>query len=162
MYSPPPNDKIFFFNSRNRSPSHQIPKFTAGRAPFVNRLPFASNMPSSPMVFRVQNSAPGVRGSNNGSKGNAVLQVDLFGDWREEVMWRTADNQQLRIYSTPIPTEHKLFTLMHDPIYRLGIAWQNVGYNQPPHTSFYLGTGMNPALRMPEIELVKFRGTKSS
>jgi hypothetical protein len=31
---------------------------------------------------------------------------------------------------------------MHDPVYRLGIAWQNVAYNQPPHVSFYLGDGM--------------------
>ena len=31
---------------------------------------------------------------------------------------------------------------MHDPQYRLGVAWQNVAYNQPPHVSFYLGDGM--------------------
>jgi rhamnogalacturonan endolyase len=46
----------------------------------------------------------------------------------------------LRIYTTTIPTEHRLVTLMHGPQYRLGVAWQNVGYNQPPHPSFYLGT----------------------
>jgi NAD(P)-dependent dehydrogenase (short-subunit alcohol dehydrogenase family) len=28
---------------------------------------------------------------------------------------------------------------MHDPQYRLAIAWQNVGYNQPPHPGFFLG-----------------------
>jgi rhamnogalacturonan endolyase len=78
----------------------------------------------------------------NGSKGTPVLSADLFGDWREEVVFRTADNQSLRIYTTTIPTEHRLPTLMHDPQYRLSIAWQNVGYNQPPHTSFYLGAGM--------------------
>jgi rhamnogalacturonan endolyase len=78
----------------------------------------------------------------NGSKGTPVLSADLFGDWREEVVFRTADNQSLRIYTTTTPTEHRLPTLMHDPQYRLSIAWQNVGYNQPPHTSFYLGEGM--------------------
>src|SRR5690606_6170313 len=71
--------------------------------------------------------------SNNGTKGNPSLQADIFGDWREEVIWRTADSTALRIYTTTDLTEHKIYTLMHDPVYRLGVAWQNVGYNQPPH-----------------------------
>lgn len=83
--------------------------------------------------------------SNNGTKANPALSADILGDWREEVIFRTADNQQLRIYSTTIPSKHRLYTLMHDPQYRLSIAWQNVGYNQPPHTSFYLGNGMKKA-----------------
>lgn len=80
--------------------------------------------------------------SNNSTKANSMLQADLFGDWREEVMWRADDSSELRIYSTTIPTEHRLRTLMHDPNYRLAVAWQNVGYNQPPHPGFYLGEGM--------------------
>jgi rhamnogalacturonan endolyase len=51
----------------------------------------------------------------------------------EEVIWRTTDNKELRIYSTTIPTKYRFYTLMHDPHYRLSIAWQNVAYNQPPH-----------------------------
>ncbi len=81
--------------------------------------------------------------SNNGTKQNPVLSADILGDWREEVIYRTADNKELRIFSTSIPTQHKFYTLMHDPQYRLSIAWQNVGYNQPPHTSFYMGAGMS-------------------
>ncbi|PRP50437.1 rhamnogalacturonan lyase [Bacillus halotolerans] len=80
--------------------------------------------------------------SNNGTKGNPVLQANLFGDWREEVIWRTEDSSALLIYTTTHLTRHRFYTLMHDPVYRLGIAWQNTAYNQPPHTSFYLGTGM--------------------
>ena len=80
--------------------------------------------------------------SNNGTKANPCLSADLFGDWREEIICRTADNRELRIYSTAIPTNIKLYTLMHNPQYRLSIAWQNVAYNQPPHTSYYLGDGM--------------------
>jgi rhamnogalacturonan endolyase len=80
--------------------------------------------------------------SNNGSKSNPVLCADIYGDWREEIIARTRDNKELRIFSTPIPTEHRFITLMHDPVYRLGIAWQNVAYNQPAHTSFFLGAGM--------------------
>lgn len=80
--------------------------------------------------------------ANNGTKATPALSADLFGDWREEVIFPTADHQQLRIYSTAIPARQRIYTLMHDPQYRLSIAWQNVGYNQPPHTGFYLGNGM--------------------
>jgi rhamnogalacturonan endolyase len=82
--------------------------------------------------------------SNGGGKATPALTADLFGDWREEVVFRTADNKSLRIYTTTIPTPHRLRTLMHDPQYRLSVTWQNVGYNQPPHTGFFLGDGMNP------------------
>ena len=92
--------------------------------------------------------------SNNGSKANPALSADLIGDWREEVIFRTEDNRELRVYSTTIPSQHRLYTLMHDPQYRLSIAWQNVGYNQPPHTSFYLGKGMKKAPQ-PHIITIK-------
>ncbi len=85
--------------------------------------------------------------ANNGTKATPALSADLLGDWREEVIWRTTNNKELRIYTTTIPTPHRFYTLMHDAQYRLSIAWQNVAYNQPPHTSFYLGTGMKPPLR---------------
>jgi len=92
--------------------------------------------------------------SNNGTKSTPALSADLFGDWREEVIFRTTDNQNLRIYTTTIPTNHRIYTLMHDPQYRLAIATQNVGYNQPPHTSFFLGTDMKKAPK-PKIVLIK-------
>ncbi|GEO07146.1 rhamnogalacturonan endolyase YesW [Adhaeribacter aerolatus] len=79
--------------------------------------------------------------SNNGSKSTPALSADILGDWREEVIFRTTDNQELRIFTTTIPTEHRMPTLMHDPQYRMAIAWQNVAYNQPPHPGFYLGNG---------------------
>lgn len=80
--------------------------------------------------------------SNNGSKSTPCLSADILGDWREEVIWRTSDSQHLRIYTTTNATSHRLYTLMHDPQYRLSIAWQNVAYNQPPHPGFFLGDGM--------------------
>ena len=97
--------------------------------------------------------------SNNGTKSTPALSADLFGDWREEVIFRTADNQNLRIYSTTIPTKHRIYTLMHDPQYRLAIATENVAYNQPPHTGFFLGTDMKMVPK-PKIVLVK-KNTKS-
>ncbi|MDP4181425.1 MAG: dockerin type I domain-containing protein [Bacillota bacterium] len=91
--------------------------------------------------------------SNNGTKSTPCLQADILGDWREEVIWRTSDNSALRIYTTTATTTRKIYTLMHDPIYRLGIAWQNVAYNQPPHTGFFLGNGMSTP-PVPQIYLV--------
>ena len=80
--------------------------------------------------------------TGNGTKGNPALQADLFGDWREELVYRSADHSSLKIFTTTDVTEHRIRTLMHDPVYRLGVAWQNTAYNQPPHTSFFLGEGM--------------------
>lgn len=78
--------------------------------------------------------------SNNGTKATPALSADILGDWREELILASADSSELRIYSTPWPTKERVVTLMHDPIYRLGIAWQNTAYNQPPHLSYFLGT----------------------
>ena len=75
---------------------------------------------------------------NNSSKSNACLTADLFGDWREEIVLRYGDG--VRIYFSTIPTDYRLTTLMHDSQYRCAIAWQNVGYNQSPHTSYYIGS----------------------
>jgi rhamnogalacturonan endolyase len=81
--------------------------------------------------------------SGTGSNTFPCLSADILGDWREEVIrYDAADPSKIRLYTTNIPTEHRLYTLMHDPIYRLGIAWQNVGYNQPPHLGFYIGDGL--------------------
>ncbi|HCX5354400.1 TPA: hypothetical protein OZU68_005034, partial [Escherichia coli] len=46
--------------------------------------------------------------SNNGTKANPTLQADILGDWREEVIYRTEDDSELRIFSTTIPTEYRL------------------------------------------------------
>ncbi len=94
--------------------------------------------------------------SNNGTKSTPGLSADLFGDWREEIVLRTTDNQSLRIYTTTIPTQHRFVTLMQDPVYRLGVAWQNVAYNQPPHTGFYIGDEMAKPVK-PVLNLVKYK-----
>ncbi len=70
------------------------------------------------------------------------LTGDILGDWREEMLVTGPDGQSLRLYTTTIPTDHRLYTLMHDPQYRLSVAWQNVAYNKPPHTGFFLGHNM--------------------
>ncbi len=77
--------------------------------------------------------------SNNWSKATPNLQADLFGDWREElIFWDESDASHLNIFTTNEPTQYRVPTLMHDHVYRMGVAWQNVGYNQPPHLGYYL------------------------
>jgi rhamnogalacturonan endolyase len=94
--------------------------------------------------------------SNNGTKATPALSADLFGDWREEIIWRTNDGKELRIYTTTIPTKHRITTLMHDRQYRLAVAWQNTAYNQPPHPSFYLDEAA-PLPPRPNIAVVAVR-----
>ncbi|MBU5593820.1 rhamnogalacturonan lyase [Amphibacillus sp. MSJ-3] len=94
--------------------------------------------------------------SNNGTKGNPNLQADLFGDWREEVIWRLEDSSALRVFTTTDLSEHRLYTLMHDSQYRVAIAWQNVAYNQPPHPSFYIGFDQSAMqIPLPKVKLVR-------
>lgn len=87
---------------------------------------------------------------NNGTKANPCLQGDIIGDWREEVLMRTADNEHLRLYVSTIPTNYRFHTFLEDPAYRLSLAAQNVGYNQPTQPGFYFG---------PDLKGKKFRGT---
>lgn len=89
---------------------------------------------------------------NNGSKSNPCICADILGDWREEVIWRTSDNTELRIFTTTIPTNRRFYTLMHDTVYRLSVAWQNVAYNQPTQPGFYFGESMASPPR-PDIVL---------
>jgi rhamnogalacturonan endolyase len=81
--------------------------------------------------------------SVNGTKATPSLSGDLFGDWREEIILPRDDNAALRIYATPVQTDRRIYTLLHDAQYRVAIAWQNTAYNQPPHPSFFLGNGMS-------------------
>lgn len=90
--------------------------------------------------------------SNNTTKANPCVTADILGDWREEIILRSVDNNYLNIYTTVTPTTYRFYTLMHDPQYRLAIAWQNAAYNQPPHPGFYLGDSMAAPPR-PNIKL---------
>lgn len=90
--------------------------------------------------------------TNNGTKGNPCLVADIFGDFREELLLRKADDSAIRIYMNTEITRHKLFTLMHDAQYRCGVAWQNNCYNQPCYTKFYYGSDMDFKYVLPELE----------
>ncbi|NUO61007.1 MAG: rhamnogalacturonan lyase [Hamadaea sp.] len=81
--------------------------------------------------------------ANNYTKGNPGLVADILGDWREELVVRTADSGAARIYLSTEVTDRKLYTLMHDPQYRVEVARQQTGYNQPAYPSFYLGADLD-------------------
>lgn len=146
------NDESEFFSSANRN-TYNMSGTSIGSAPtninpsflvwwdgdlgreILNRTEIlkydiASNTKSSVQSFRQVHT---------GDKDAPALSVDLLGDWREELCYPTEDNSTLRIFMTTIPTEYKMPTLLHDTQYREAIAWQNVGYNQPPHPKFYVG-----------------------
>ena len=76
---------------------------------------------------------------NNSSKNNPSAQGDILGDWREELVLRGGDNSSLYILTTNYASDYGIYTLWHDHEYRNGMAWQCVGYNQPPHLSYFLG-----------------------
>ncbi|MCR4915535.1 MAG: autotransporter-associated beta strand repeat-containing protein [Prevotella sp.] len=89
---------------------------------------------------------------NNSSKNNPGFLGDIIGDWREEIVVRNGTNS-LRIYTTSYASSFGLTTLWADHVYRNGMCWQSVGYNQPPHTSFFVGelegiTNCPPALTL--------------
>lgn len=90
--------------------------------------------------------------SNNGTKATPAIQGDIVGDWREEVLLRTEDNNNLRLYVSTYPTEYRFHTFLEDPIYRISMATQNVAYNQPTQPGFYMGADLGKIF--PEKEIV--------
>ena len=85
--------------------------------------------------------------SCNSTKATPCLQADILGDWREEIiLWSSADNATINIFSTNTETDYRMPTLMHDHTYRMGICWQNTAYNQPPHLGFFLTDALAPRL----------------
>jgi len=86
-------------------------------------------------------SASGCSGSN-GTKNTPVLTADLLGDWREELVVRESNNTGLRVYTTTDVTKRRIYTLMHDPTYRMQVSFEQASYNQPPHVGFHIGSGM--------------------
>ena len=97
-------------------------------------------------IFQMQGN------SCNTTKATPNFSGDILGDWREEVILHDGASK-LYIYTTTIPTEHRMYTLAHDPVYRLGMSWQNTAYNQPPHLGFWLH-GNKGKFPVPDITLI--------
>ena len=75
----------------------------------------------------------------NWTKNTPSATGDILGDWREEIVVRTSDNRYVRVYTTNIKTAYRNYTLWHDHQYRQGMVWESIGYNQPPHASYFIG-----------------------
>jgi rhamnogalacturonan endolyase len=65
--------------------------------------------------------------------GSVVGFADVLGDWREELIVSAAG--ELRIYTTTIPASDRRVCLMQDPLYRLDVCIQAMGYTQCPMTT---------------------------
>lgn len=96
---------------------------------------------SAGRLYTIYNDYP--VSTNNSTKSTPCLQADILGDWREEIIMRKSDNTELVIFTTDTETNYRIPTLMHDPQYRVAVAWQNSAYNQPPNTSYYIGYDMD-------------------
>ncbi|MBD3182186.1 silent information regulator protein Sir2 [Candidatus Poribacteria bacterium] len=68
-----------------------------------------------------------------GIKGRLISVADILGDWREELIMSLSG--EMRIYTTNIPASDRRICLMQDPLYRLDVAIQAMGYTQMPMTS---------------------------
>ncbi len=141
----PMNFMIFWDGDKMREfQDHSFSSTTGIGTPIISK--YDSNAKDNYSILSAYGST-----TNNWTKGTPCLQADIFGDWREEMMVRTTDNTALRIYTTIDPTEFRMPTLMHEPQYRIAVAWQNNSYNQPPHTAIYLGNETEDAVPYPVI-----------
>ena len=89
----------------------------------------------------------------NWTKNTPSATGDILGDWREEIIVRTSDNRYVRVYTTNIATNYRNYTLWHDHQYRQGMVWESVGYNQPPHASYFLGELENITIAPPPLTM---------
>jgi hypothetical protein len=82
------------------------------------------------------------------ARGAIPFYGDIYGDWRDEALLE--HNGELRIYTTTYETEHRLYTMAHNPTYRTHLAVH--GYKQSHHVDYFLGFNMAapppPAIRL--------------
>ncbi len=105
----------------------------------TNITKYNTNADATAMKLVPGRGSNGSPASCNSSKATPNLSADIFGDWREElILWNSTNNSSLNIYTSTTNTDYRVPTLMHDHVYRMAVAWQNVAYNQPPHLGYYL------------------------
>jgi rhamnogalacturonan endolyase len=76
-----------------------------------------------------------------GSRNAAPIYGDFFGDWREEVLLEKSDSSAFRVYTTTHVTDKRIYTLVHNPEYRISLCEK--GYMQSHMVDYYLGDGMS-------------------
>lgn len=105
-------------------------------------------------LFSVGSSDQGVAGTTSW-RGAPQFYGDILGDWREEIVSTNHEYSELIIVTTDIPSDVRLYTLAHNPAYRLSMAVK--GYMQSHYPDYYLGHGMDEPPR-PEIRYTPDRG----
>lgn len=120
------------------------PSGSAAANPFIQKWNGSS---FSNLVDNFNTAAYNYGQTCNTTKATPCLQADILGDWREElILWNLNNPAEVNIYTTSIQTQYAVPTLMHDHVYRMGVAWQNTAYNQPPHLGYYLPDYINGKL----------------
>lgn len=79
----------------------------------------------------------------SGTKNHVCFYGDIWGDWREEFIYPDENDTELRIFTTDFETNHRFRPLMDDHLYRLSATHQNIGYNQPTHPGYYIGSDLD-------------------
>jgi rhamnogalacturonan endolyase len=121
---------------------------------------WSSATKSSSRLFTLYNY--GNAQSINGTKATPCLSADILGDWREEIFLASSvDSSKIQLFTTTIPSSYRVPTLMHDPVYRLGVAWENNCYNQPPHLGYWLGRGLD-SIPVPNVYLPHAEGVPTT
>jgi rhamnogalacturonan endolyase len=123
-----------------------------GYNPVINKWNYKTN--TNERLLTLYNEG-GAYSTKTTYAGRPPLYADIMGDWREEIVCENADRTELRIFSTSIPAVRRIYTLMHNPEYRLCI---NLKYYLPtPYPDFYLGDSMSD----PPKPNIKLAGTQT-
>ncbi|MDE6157874.1 MAG: Por secretion system protein, partial [Muribaculaceae bacterium] len=123
-------------------------KATGSSAPIIEKVSAGLGGIEKTWAFAKYNAQ-----SCNTTKATPCLQADILGDWREElILWDGSTSSDLLIFTTTESSKYRVPCLMQDHNYRMAIAWQNVGYNQPPHLGYNLADVIDPKARITVTE----------
>ncbi len=132
---------------------------STAEAPAISK--FNASDPANPSrLYTIYNeTTPGVYQAYG---GRPAFWGDILGDWREELLCVANDNSELRIYTTKLAATNRIYTLMHNPQYRIQATTK--GYVQSSYVDYYLGTGMTtpPPPPMGDAKLTWRGGTGST
>ena len=79
-------------------------------------------------------------GATGSARSVPMFYGDIMGDWREEVVFTSVDFSELIIFTTNTASNHRIYTLPHNPAYRNSMTVK--GYMQSHMLDYYLGSGM--------------------
>lgn len=84
---------------------------------------------------------------------NPGFYGDILGDWRTEVVTMNSAQTELIIFTTNVPSGHRLYTMAHNPAYRNHLTIK--GYMQSANLDYYLGADMDA----PPVPNIRYAGS---